>query len=161
MIYSGGDRHTQELLYWLEWAKVQWSEQERKAVLISTAYVWAMMVWLIFTSWGSAIRAGSGKQLCSQCGRTGKFISTGNYSHPDNSRSVMWRGRLTFPRIWCSGPLGAGIWRGGAVPCQARLEGSHLLPSASVIALVIVPRVWILHSSACFPADTKILIIML
>lgn len=43
----------------------------------------------------------------------------------------------------------------------ASLEDSRPLPSASVIALVILLRGGILHSSACFSADTKILIRML
>ena len=98
----------------------------------------------VFISWDSVIWEGGGKKLCLWCGCMCKFISLQKYPTLMGNWISYLRRNTDLSRVSVCWPLaGAVIWRGAALPCQARLEGSYLLPSASIIALVILPRMWI------------------
>lgn len=163
MVYLRGGRHTEELVYLTRWAKIWLSEWKKKRLHLHKLHVYKLCWFGFFHLLGlSYLSRWQGEALLVVWVRV----------------EIHWLGKISPPLCYWLGCLrrssdlccisvcwalaGAVSWRGAAaLPCQARLEGSYLLPSASITALVISPHMWVLHSSACFPADTKILIIML
>lgn len=158
IIYSGGDQCANEVIFWLRWAKFSalkggggTKSGSNTNCLYINYYGWTYPPPRV--------------QLLEQV--LGAFFAyTGNawanLSVGANIPALIIVAQLCGEECWPFLCVGQELSSDGVLlALAASLEDSRPLPSALVIALVILLRGGILHSSACFSADTKILIRML
>lgn len=161
IIYSGGDQCANELIFWLRWAKFRppkGGKNKRKTKSSSNTNC----LCINYYGWTDPP---PGVQLLEQVLGT-FFAYTGNawtnLSVGEDIPALIIVAQLCGEECWPFLCAGQELSLDGVLlALAASLEDSRPLPSPLVIALVILLRGGILHSSACFSADTKILIRML